>query len=59
MLGEVESALLEKGAYGITRDGRKVKYLGLFFGGTFGWGVVDLKSDRIEEVINDYWSFDS
>ncbi|OOF52737.1 hypothetical protein [Rodentibacter trehalosifermentans] len=56
MLSEKQIEALKKGAYGVTRDGQKVKYLGVGSDNEHFW--VSLNDDgKIDEILEDYSHF--
>lgn len=58
MLSEKQIEALKKGAYGVTRDGRKVKYLGKVSSNTNGWLTFN-KLNEIQDVFLQYSTFAS
>lgn len=58
MLSEKEIEALKNGAYGVTRDGRKVKYLGKVYSNTNGWLTFN-KLNEIQDVFLQYSTFAS
>lgn len=58
MLSEKEIEVLKAGAYGVTRDGRKVKYLGKVSSNTNGWLTFN-KLNEIQDVFLQYSTFAS
>ncbi|THA16820.1 hypothetical protein [Rodentibacter pneumotropicus] len=58
MLSEKEIEALKAGAYGVTRDGRKVKYLGKVSSNTNGW-ITFNKLNEIQDVFLQYSTFAS
>lgn len=56
MLSKDEIAKLKAGAFGVLRNGTKVKYLGEYINGRFVWAQYD-ERDKISLIVADYEDF--
>lgn len=59
MLTEKEIKALKNGAYGVTRSGEKAKYVGQYTNEEYSWAILDKTSNKIDEIIFDYLTFNT